>query len=113
MPSTAPHAPTIASQGLASIAGIGIDRPRAGLQLADEAVVQAGEVRFLRLVQAQVGEQPPDRDRKVAHQRLLDPAEPAHEAGQQLARNAVGEQEIEVLLLQRSRRTAARTVMVL
>ena len=41
-----PQAPTIASQGLASTSGSAVDRPRAGLELAREAVVQAGEARF-------------------------------------------------------------------
>ena len=54
---------------------------------------------FLRLAQVEIGEQPPHADRQVAHQRLLDLAEPAHESRQQAARNAVGEQEIDVLLL--------------
>jgi hypothetical protein len=77
-----------------------IDRARARLEFADEAVMQAGELRFLCLLQAQVGEAAPDPDRQRAHQRLLDLAEPAHEAGEQLPRNAVGQQEIDVFLLQ-------------
>ena len=59
----------------------GIDRARAVFQFAGEAVVQAAELRLLGLAQIEVGEQPPQRDREVAHQRLLDLAEPADEAG--------------------------------
>ena len=100
MPAIAPQAPTIASHGLTSDGGIGIDRPGAVLQLAGEAVVQARELGLLRLAQVEVGEQPPEPDRQVAHERLLDLAEPAHEPGRQPPRNAVGQQEIEVFLLE-------------
>ena len=37
--------------------------------------------------------------REIAHQGLLDPAEPAHEPGQQAPGDAVGQQEIDVFLL--------------
>ena len=60
------------------------------------------KLRLLRLAQVEIGEQAPDADRQVAHQRLLDLAEPAHEPGQQPARDAVGQQEVEVLLLEHS-----------
>ena len=80
--------------------------------LADEAVAQALEVRLLGLAQIEIAEQAPDPDREVAHERLLDPAEPPHEAGGQTPRNAVGEEEVQILLLrelgqQRSHRHAA------
>ena len=39
------------------------------------------------------------RDGDVPHQRVLDLGEPAHEAGQRGAGNAVGQQEVEVFLL--------------
>ena len=78
---------------------IGVDRPGAVLELPGEALVHAAEIGFLRLRQIQIGKEPPQPDREVAHQRLLDPAEPAHELGQQPPGNAVGQQEIDVLLL--------------
>jgi hypothetical protein len=58
-------------------------------------------MRLLRLAEIEIGEEAPDRYGEVAHQRLLDAAEPAHEPGRQAAGNAVGQQEIEVILLQR------------
>src|SRR5262249_4281227 len=81
-------------------AGIPVDRPRAVLELPDEAVVHAAKLRVLGLAQVEVGEKTPDADGQVAHQRLLDAAEPPHEPGRQAPRNAVGQQEVEVLLLQ-------------
>ena len=79
--------------------GPAVDRARAVLELPGEAVVHAAKARLLRLAQIQVREEAPHPDRQVAHHRLLDPAEPAHELGGQPARDPVGEQEIDVLLL--------------
>ena len=74
------------------------DGAGARLQFAHEAVVQAVERRFLRLVQAQVvDEQLPRSDREAAHQRILDLAEPSHEAGCRLSRDSVREQEVKPL----------------
>jgi hypothetical protein len=77
---------------------VGVDRPRPVLEPADEAVVQAAEARLPRVAQVQVGEQAPDAHRQVADERLLDPAEPADEARGQPPGDAVGEQEVDVLL---------------
>ena len=90
----------MASQGLTRMAGSRIDRPGAVLELAGEAVVHAAELGLLRLAQVEVGEHPPEADREVAHQRLLDLAEPADERRGQPPGDAVGQQEIEVLLLE-------------
>ena len=79
--------------------GIGIERPQAWLQLAGEAGMQALELALLGLGEIEIGEQLPQRDGGVLHQRILDLGEPAHEAGQRGARHAVGEQEVEVFLL--------------
>ena len=84
-----------------------VDRARAVLELADEAIVHAAEARFLRLPQVEIGKEPPRADRQIAHQRLLDAAEPADELRDQPARNAVGEQEIDVLLLQDAQKLGA------
>ncbi|MEY9359066.1 hypothetical protein ABH994_001787 [Bradyrhizobium yuanmingense] len=76
-----------------------IERPQARLQLPGEAVVQTPELRLARLRQIEVGEQLPQRDREVPHQGILDLGEPAHEAGQRRAGDAVGQQEVEIFLL--------------
>ena len=60
--------------------------------------MHAAEFRAPRLPQIEIGEEAPEADGDVPHQRLLDLAEPAHETRQQLARNAVGQQEIDVFL---------------
>src|SRR5262249_46055199 len=88
--------------------GVVVDRARALPELPDEAIVQAAKTRLLRLAQVQVGEEAPQGDRQVAHQRLFDPAEPAHELRGQPAGNPVGEQEIEVLLLQQTQNPGAK-----
>ena len=54
----------------------------------------------LGLAEIEIGEQPPSRDRKVANERLLDLAEPADELRRQPPRNAVGQEEINVFLLE-------------
>jgi hypothetical protein len=72
-------------------------RPRAGLQLPDEKIVQARPLGFPRLVKIELREAPPDGDREIAHPRLLDAAEPAHEARERDARDAIGDEEIHVL----------------
>ena len=87
------------SEGLATIDGVGIGRPQARAELARKAIVQAFELGLFGLRQIEVGKQPPAGDREIPHQRVLDLAEPAHEAGQRRPRDPVGQQEIEVLLL--------------
>ena len=78
---------------------VGIDRAHARLELANEAVVQAVERRLGRLVEIGIGEQAPEPDRKIAHQRLADLADPADELRRQAARNAIRQQEVELFLL--------------
>src|SRR5262245_27133334 len=75
-----------------------VHRARAVAQLADEAFVQAAKARGLRFVQIEVGEYAPGADREIAYQGLLDAAEPAHETRGEMARDAVGDEEIDVLL---------------
>ena len=79
--------------------GIGIGRAQAGTEFARKTIVQALEFGLLGLRQIEIGKQPPARDRGIAHKRVLDLAEPAHEARQRRPRDAVGQQEIQVLLL--------------
>src|SRR5208283_1626484 len=58
-----------------------VDRARAVLEFADEAIVHAAKLRRLRLPQVEVGKQPPDADRNIANKRLFDATEPADELG--------------------------------
>ena len=78
--------------------GTGVDRARTILQFAREAIVHAAELRPLRLPQVEAGKLPPNPDRKVADDRLFDAAEPADELSREAARNAVGQEEIDILL---------------
>src|SRR6185312_14162951 len=79
--------------------GVGVRRTQARLELARKTVVQAFEFGFPGLRQVEIAEHPPAGDRGVPYKRILDLAEPAHEPGQRRARDAVGQQEVEVLLL--------------
>ena len=85
MPRMSADAPTMASQGLTSDARIRVDGPRAGFQLADEAVVEARESAS-SLASSRLrspANSCHSADRQVADERLLDLAEPAHEPRQQ------------------------------
>ena len=84
-----------------------VDRARPVLELAGEAVVHAAEVGLFRLAQVEVGKQLPHPDGHVPHQRLLDPAEPADQLGGEPARDPVGEEEVDVLLLQEAQQLRA------
>src|SRR5579864_234534 len=59
-------------------------------------------MRLFGFAEIEIAEQPPQADREVAHQGLLDLAEPADELGRQPPRNAVGEEEIDILLRQQA-----------
>jgi len=78
--------------------GVGVERACPVDQRAGEAVVQAAETGVPRVAEVEVGEELPHRDRHVAHQRLLDAAEPAEEARRRDARDAIREQEVQVLV---------------
>ena len=86
--------------GTGEHAGGRVHGASARLQLPGEAVVDAGEVGFLGIAQVEHGEEFPRPERNVADEGLLDFAEPAHEAGHEQARDAVGEEEVKVLLLE-------------
>ena len=79
-------------------AWVGVNRAGTGLELANEAVVQAVELLLFRLGQIQVSKRLPGGDGQVAHQRVGALAEPAHKAGEGQAGYPVGQQEIEVFL---------------
>ena len=78
---------------------VGVDGPRAVLELAREAIAQALEARLLRLAEIEIREQAPHPDARGADQRVLDAAQPAHEQGEAAPRDAVGQQEVQPLLL--------------
>ena len=80
-------------------ARVHVDRSGAVLQRAGEAIVQAAKAGLLRIAQVEIGEELPDEHRDIAHQRLLDPAEPAHESGQGASGDTIGQQEVQFLLL--------------
>ncbi len=75
--------------------GARIHRAGAFLQFAREAVVQAAERGPARVRQVEVREQLPRGDRRIAHERLFDLAEPSHETRQGRPGNAVGQREVE------------------
>jgi hypothetical protein len=75
--------------------------------------MQAAELALLRVAQVQVGEQAPHRDRQIPHPGLLDAAEPAHQAGELDARDAVGQQKVEVLVLEPIDVSDARAFMAM
>ena len=78
--------------------GIRIDRPRAGLQLAHEALVQAGEVALARLVQPQVGAARARSrcDRRASQGCSIRLNQPMKRVNA-MPRNAVGEQKAQGL----------------
>jgi len=67
-------------------------------EASDEAVVQTPKVFLARLVPVQIGKQPPDADRQIAYQRLLELAEPTEAACGQASRDAIGQQEVDVFM---------------
>jgi hypothetical protein len=82
---TLPHPPAGADQRIAGAdqnMRVRIDGAYAVLEFADEAIVQAFEVRLFCLAQIKIGEQPPQGDARAAHPGVLDPAQPAHELRQ-------------------------------
>ena len=74
------------------------DRPLSGFQFPGEAIVQAGEVRFFGLAQVQIRKKTPDRNRRVPHEGIFQPAEPAHEACCSPAGQTVGQQKVQVFV---------------
>ena len=85
-----------------------IDHTRAGAEVAREAVVQAAEVRRLRIGQIEIGEQPPDSDGGSADQRIFDAAEPAHESRRQSPRNAIRQEKVNILLCGNTQKRGAQ-----
>ncbi len=61
--------------------------------------MHAAKTRFTRLAEIKVREEAPDHYRQIADQWLLDPAEPANEAGQQTPGDSIGQQEVQILLM--------------
>jgi acyl-CoA synthetase (AMP-forming)/AMP-acid ligase II len=82
--------------------GVRIDRPSAGLQLADEDVVHRPVFGRRSFRQIEIGEQLPGGDGGLAHHRIFDLGEPAHEAGREPARQTIGQEEVQILLSDKS-----------
>ena len=98
------HATTRPDNGIAGAdddVRVHIDRTRAILQRAGEAIMHASKSGLSRVAQIEIGKELPHEHRDIAHERLLDPAEPTHEAGQRAPGDAVGQQEVQLLLLQK------------
>src|SRR5690348_10990763 len=76
-----------------------VDRPRAVFQLAREAVVHALELALLRLAQVEVAEDSPEREQDRANDHVLALAQPADEDRGVATRDAIRQQEVELLLL--------------
>ncbi len=76
-----------------------IKLPGAFPQLARKAIVEAREVRFPGVAQIQSAELPPQKQAGGANAGLLQLAEPAHEQRQPAPGNPVGQQEVEILVL--------------
>ena len=78
---------------------IAIDGARAGFEFAREAGMQAPEGLQPRIAEIEIGKQPPQPDRRPRHDGILDLAEPAEEPCGEPPRNSVGQQKVDVLLL--------------
>src|ERR1700674_4123658 len=85
--------------GTDEIGGARVDRASAVFQFPREALLQAFEVGGFCLAQVQVGEQAPHGDAGTANPGIFNAAPPAHETRHQTPRDAIAEQEVDVLLL--------------
>src|SRR5262249_53514666 len=88
--------------------GRAIDAARPGLEFTDEAVVQACKGGLFRFGEVGRTKQPEERNRAGAHERELDLAEPTHKKGQRAARDAIGEDEVELLVLEQTIKNGAQ-----
>ena len=98
----------MASQGLVSTAGSASMRRAPGFSSRMKQSCRLSKRACLGVAQVEVGEQPPHRDRQPRQPRAADAAEPAHRMRQRDARHAVGQQEVQVLVLQQPVAQAAR-----
>ena len=80
--------------------GAGIHHAGAGLEPPGKTVVQTGEIGMGRLGQVQVSEQLPQANRRAGDPRVADFAQPANKPRQGNARDAVGQQEVDVFILE-------------
>src|SRR5262249_28024164 len=87
--------------------GVVVERPASLLELADEAVAQARELRLLCLAQIDIAEEAPNGDRAIADDGVFELAEPTHETRGKAPGNAVRQREVEGLLLEQSRNEQA------
>ena len=79
-------------------ARVGVQRAGARFELTDKAVVQAVKVVLLGFSEVQIGDPLPRGNGQVAYPGRAPLAEPAHEAGECQAGNAVGQQEVQVFV---------------
>src|SRR5262249_36150373 len=78
-----------------------VDRTSAFAQLPGEAIVQTVESGLAGFVEPKiVREEAKGPERRHAHQMISHPTHPPHDASSERARQAVGQQEVEVFLLQ-------------
>ena len=80
--------------------GVVVYHAGAWLEAACKTVMQAGEIGMGRFREVQVGEQLPDADGRAAHPRAADFAQPADKARQRNSRYAVGQQEVDIFILE-------------
>src|SRR5262249_61798073 len=81
-------------------AGIAVVGAGPLLGFGKKTMVRVANFFFLTFLKTKIKKDPPQADGYVAHYRMLDLAEPAHELGDQAPRNSVRQQEVDVLLLE-------------
>ena len=62
--------------------------------------MHAAKLPLARFRQVEIGEETPDADGESRDQRMLNFAEPAHESGEEGTRHAIGQQEVEIFLIE-------------
>ena len=82
----------MASPGLEHV-GCRVYRAAPRSKLSNEAIVHARKFGLPGLVQSEIGEAVPQRERQIADDRLFECAEPAEETRRQAAWNAVRKQK--------------------
>src|SRR5262245_29850848 len=88
--------------GAAQAERVGVNGPRARLELTGEAIMNAIEAILPGIAQVQVGEELPDIKRQLADYGLFYFAIPAHEARNECLGNPVRQEEVDLLLLENS-----------
>jgi len=76
----------------------GVYRTQTFAQLTGKTRVHASKVCFFRLTQIQIRKKTPNGNRCIAYPGLFNLAKPAHETGQGVAGQSVGQQEVDVFI---------------